>query len=190
MITSLLVHFSPKSPYFGLKIIFRAFSVDLEKSKFSNFFQFWGIPGWPKKCFCENFALNHLYVGCIFQDFPKILKLARKTYEWAHHCGTDFWISPYWTFGEFLSKILRKILPYRAPKVQKGEIQKSVPQWCAHLYVLRASFEIFGKSWKMRPTNDSAQKIFAKKKFLVIWGFPKIEKNWKILIFLNRQKMP
>ena len=28
------VHFTPKSPNFGLKIIFRAFSVDLGKSKF------------------------------------------------------------------------------------------------------------------------------------------------------------
>ena len=124
-----------------------------------------------QKIFCAE-----SFVGRIFQDFPTILKLACKTYKWAHHCGTDFWISPYWTFGEFLSKILRKILLYRAPKVQKGEIQKSVPQWCAHLYVLRASFKIFEKSWKMRPTNDSAQKKFAKF-HSVIRGFPKFEKN-------------
>ena len=74
---TLHLHFSLKTPHFGLKIIFRAFSVNLEKSKIFNFFRFRGIPKIKNQNFSENFSGQNFF----WDRFSIFFKNSKKIFD-------------------------------------------------------------------------------------------------------------
>ena len=80
---SLYLHFSPKTPQWGLKMTIWMLTIDFLNSKFSSFFHIGGI---PKKKFWFFLNVAEVAILCMFVSFFKVFMMLRGQNQkmWIH----------------------------------------------------------------------------------------------------------